>query len=65
MAKKMKGQTCYPSQKGNKGIPSGSLPKVSEKKAGPIVLTGQGGNKGIPKSSPGGGKGSSWAGTHD
>lgn len=62
---KQKGQTCYPSTMGNKGIPKGSLPKVSEKKAGPVVWSGQGGSKGIPGKAPGGGKGSKWAATHD
>jgi len=65
MAKSAKGPANYPSKMGNKGIPSGGLPKVSEKTAGPIVWSGQGGNKGIPKNAPGGGKGSKWAATHD
>jgi len=60
-----KGQTCYPSREGDRGIPKGSLPKVSEKKKGPIVFSGQGGNKGIPGKAPGKGKGSTWAAKHD
>lgn len=60
-----KGQSCYPSSMGDKGLPKGGLPKVSEKKSGPIVFTGQGGNKGIPSKAPGKGKGSGWAAKHD
>lgn len=60
-----KGESCYPSQKGDKGIPKGGLPKVSEKKSGPITFTGQGGNKGIPKKAPGKGSSSRYAATHD
>jgi hypothetical protein len=62
---KGKGQVCFSSTMGDKGIPKGPLPKVSEKQKGPINFTGQGGSKGIPKKAPGKGKGSSWAGTHD
>ncbi len=61
---KGKGQGCYPSSMGDKGIPKGALPKVSEKTKGPIVFTGQGGNKGIPAKTPGKGKGSAWAAKH-
>lgn len=65
MAKGKGGPACYPSREGDKGIPKGGLPKVSEKQKGPINFTGQGGNKGIPGKAPGGGKGSKWAATHD
>lgn len=65
MAKGSKGPGCYPSTEGNKGIPSGGLPKSSEKKAGPVVWSGQGGNKGIPKKAPGKGSSSRYAATHD
>jgi len=62
---KGKGQSCYPSSQGDKGLPKGGLPKVSEKKKGPIVFTGQGGNKGIPGKAPGKGASSKYAATHD
>lgn len=65
MKKGGKGSTYYCSTAGDKGIPKGPLPKVSEKKAGPIVWTGQGGNKGIPGKAPGKGKSSGWAAKHD
>ena len=60
-----KGQSCYPSIQGDKGLPKGGLPKVSEKKKGPIVWSGQGGNKGIPGKAPGKGASSKYAATHD
>lgn len=62
---KGKGQVCFASTMGDKGIPKGALPKVSEKQKGPINFSGQGGNKGIPKKAAGKGKGSKWAATHD
>lgn len=65
MSKGKGGPINLPSCKGDRGMPKGSLPKVSEGKSGPITLSGAGGNKGIPKKAPGGGKGSQWAGTHD
>lgn len=60
-----KGQTCYPSTMGDKGLPKGGAPKVSEKQKGPIVFTGQGGDKGIPGKKVGGGPSPKWAATHD
>lgn len=62
---KSKGPVVFASTMGDKGIPKGPLPKVSEKQKGPINFAGQGGNKGVPPKSAGKGKGSGWAAKHD
>jgi hypothetical protein len=61
---KMKGPCNFSSCTGDKGIPKGSKPKVSEKK-GTIQFSGQAGDKGIPPKAAGKGKSSQWAGKHD
>lgn len=62
---KSKGPCNFASRMGDKGIPKGSKPSVSESKKGSIQFSGQAGNKGIPPKAPGKGKSSQWAGTHD
>lgn len=65
MAKKGGGPCNFASGMGDKGIPSGGKPKVSEKKGGVIQFSGQAGDKGCPPKAPGRGKSSQWAGKHD
>lgn len=62
---KSKGPCNFASSMGDKGIPKGNKPKVSESKKGSIQWSGQSGDKGVPPRVPGRGKSSQWAGTHD
>lgn len=65
MAKSSKKACNFASDMGDRGIPKGGTPKVSEGKKGSIQFSGQSGNQGIPPKAPGKGKSSQWAGTHD
>ena len=60
-----KGPITFASTMGDKGIPSGSKPKVSESKKGTIQFSGQAGDKGVPPKAAGKGKGAGWAAKHD
>lgn len=62
---KSKGPIVLAGKKGDRGLPKGSLPKVSEKTKGPITFSGSGGNRGIPGKTPGKGSSSKFAATHD
>ena len=62
---KGKGAIQFASTKGDKGLPPIHLKKASGGKKGGIQFSGQEMGKGIPSKTPGKGKGSQWAGTHD